>query len=306
MEFVLILIIVIGAGLLLLQSNNKKKQAQAKQQEEVDRVRSAAAEDVTKLGEEVVALDNVTAGADLDEATRQDYQHALDSYEESKRALDAMRRTEDVKQVTEALEDGRYAIASVKARMAGAPLPTRRPPCFFNPQHGPSTDDVEWAPAGGIRRPVPACAADAERVRAGADPITRKVVGEDGTRRPYWEAGPAYAPYAGGYFGAYAMSGLLPGVLLGSMLMGGGFGAWEGTEDAGSDAGGDGAGGDGGDSGDSGDGGDAGGDMAGGDMAGGDMGAGDSGGFFDGGGFFGGGGGDGGGGFDGGGFGGDF
>lgn len=279
MELLLIIVVVLGIA-LFVQSNNKKKQEQLEHAKAVDRVRSAAAEDVTKLGEEVAALDNVTAGVQLNEATRQDYQHALDSYETAKRALDAMQQPDDVKGVTEALEDGRYAVSCVKARMAGEPLPVRRPPCFFNPQHGPSTDDVEWAPAGGIRRPVPACAADAERVHAGADPIMRKVVAEDGTRRPYWEAGPAYAQYGGGYFGAYAMSGLLPGVLLGSMMMGGFGTSWEGTSDAGGDAGGD-YGDGGGDAGGDYGGGDAGGDYGGGDFGGGggDFGGGDFGGF---------------------------
>ena len=50
---------------------------------------------------------------------------------------------------------------------------------------------------------------------------------------PYWQAGPAFAPWAGGFFGA----GLLPGLFVGSMLGGtfGGFGypdaAYGGVED---------------------------------------------------------------------------
>ena len=44
------------------------------------------------------------------------------------------------------------------------PLPAKRPPCFFNPAHGPSSQNVEWAPPGGVARDVPACPADAERV----------------------------------------------------------------------------------------------------------------------------------------------
>ena len=290
--FILLLVLLAAGGYLLVQSSSRKRQEQIERQRSVDLVRSAAEEDVTKLGEEVVSLDNVTAGRDLDVATRQDYQQALDSYEEAKSALTQVARPEDVKRVTEALEEGRYRIASVHARMAGTPLPTRRPPCFFNPQHGPSTDDVEWAPAGGIKRPVPACAADAERVRAGAEPITRRVMTEDGTRRPYWEAGPAYGPWAGGYFGAYAMSGLLPAVLIGSML-GGGFGNWDGSYSEGyadgqGDAGGDAGGDTGSDAGADGGGDYGGGDYGGGDYGGGDFGGGDFGGGDFGGGDFGG------------------
>ena len=64
---------------------------------------------------------------------------------------------------------------------------------------------------------MPACALDAERVRVGADPDVRTVM--TGSRRvPYWQGGPAYAPYAAGYFAAGAgMSLLFGGLLIGSM-----------------------------------------------------------------------------------------
>ena len=65
-------------------------------------------------------------------------------------------------------------------------------------------------------RPVPACEADALRVEEGEEPESRSVV-VDGERRPYWDAGPAYAPMAGGYFG----DGLLPGLVIGTALSGG-------------------------------------------------------------------------------------
>jgi hypothetical protein len=210
-------------------------------------------------------LDAATAGRALDEATTQDYRRALDAYDSAKAALDRMQRPEDARAVTETLEDGRYAVSCVRARFAGEPIPVRRPPCFFNPQHGPSTEDVDWAPPGGLPRQVPVCAADAERVKLGAEPDTRKVlVGNQ--RRPYWEAGPAYQPWAQGYFGGYAMSGLLPGVLMGAIL-GSSFGGW-GDHDYG-DGGDQGDGGDAGNGTDgAGDGGDGGGDYGGGDYGG--------------------------------------
>jgi hypothetical protein len=158
----------------------------------------------------------------------------------------------------------------VRARVAGEPLPTRRPPCFFDPRHGLSTADVDYAPAGGAPRSVPACALDAERVRVGADPDVRTVMA--GSRRvPYWQGGPAYAPYAAGYFAAGAgMSLLFGGLLIGGMGMGG----FDGGGDGG---GGDSGGGDGG--GDDGAAGDAGGGFDGGGFGGGDFGGGDFGGF---------------------------
>jgi hypothetical protein len=144
--------------------------------------------------------------------------------------------------------------------------------------------DVPWAPSGGVERDVPACALDAERVNAGADPDARQVM--VGPRRvPYWQAGPAFAPWTAGYFGAF---NILPALLVGTLVGGVMFAGEPGYEDVGSD------GGDGGS--DGGEGGDGGGADGGGDGGGFDGGGGwDGGGGFDGGGFDGGG-------FDGGGF----
>ncbi len=124
----------------------------------------------------------------------------------------AAERPEDVKAVTQALEDGRFSLAVLAARREGRALPERRPPCFFDPRHGPSVADATWTPAGGAAR-VPVCAADRARLADGRDPAIREVETEYG-RRPYWDAGPAYGPWAGGYFGG----GILPGLLVGTLL----------------------------------------------------------------------------------------
>ena len=160
--------------------------------------------------------------AELEPGANSDYQRALDAYESAKTAADNIHEAEHVKHVTEILEDGRYAMACVRARVDGLALPQRRPPCFFNPQHGPSVRDVDWAPDGGSARQVPACALDAERVRAGADPDARMVmVGSQ--RVPYWQGGRAYQPYASGYFGAFTpMDWMFAGLLFGGF---GGFDA---------------------------------------------------------------------------------
>ncbi len=248
--------------------------------EELAGVKRAADEDVTEFGEELQRLDVELAGRELDEGTRADYQRALDAYEDAKESVAAVTTPDEIQHVTEILGDGRYSVACVRAQVAGEPLPARRAPCFFNPQHGPSVQDVEWSPDGGTTRQVPACAADAERVAAGAEPASRQVM--VGSRRvPYWQAGPAYAGFGAGYFGAF---GLMEGLFIGTML-GSSFGMFDGGGDSG---------GDGGDSG-SGDGGDSGSGDGGGDTSYDAGGAYSDGGGFDGGGFDGGG-------FDGGGF----
>jgi hypothetical protein len=266
---VLVLVIAAVAAVVLVTSRRSKQRELERQEHELAPVKKLAAEDVTALGEDLQRLDLEMSGHELDEGARADYQRALDAYESAKTAGDALSRPEDVRHVTEIIEDGRYAIACVRSRVEGEPLPTRRAPCFFDPRHGPSVTDVPYVPPDGVERDVPACALDAERVRAGADPDVRKVM-VGAQRVPYYQGGRAYEPYAMGYFGAF---GPMTWMFMGGMMFGG-FG-----DGFGGDGGGD--GGDGGDSG--GDGGDSGGDGGGYD-AGGDAGGFDGGGF-DGGGF---------------------
>jgi hypothetical protein len=224
-EFVVLLlvVIVIGGGVALYRRHSaqqREAEERAELEAQLATSKRAADEDVTKFGEELQRLDSEVAGHALDERMQQDYQRALDAYDDSKMSLAQVNKPEEIRHVTEILEDGRYAIACVKARIAGKPLPAKRPPCFFNPAHGPSSQDVEWAPPGGGARAVPACPADAERVLAGADPYIRTVrVGAQ--RVPYWEGGPAYAPWAQGYYSRWNGSDLLAGALIGSFLFGG-------------------------------------------------------------------------------------
>jgi hypothetical protein len=223
-SFVLLLVVVVLGGSALLYNRKQVKRREAARLAELESQlatsKHAADEDVTKFGEELQRLDIDVAGHPLDEPMQQDYQRALDAYEDAKVSLGAVRRPEEIRHVTEILEDGRYAIACVKARVAKQPLPQKRPPCFFNPAHGPSTQNVQWSPPGGSVRDVPACAADAERVLAGADPYIRTV--QMGARRvPYWEGGPAYAPWAQGYYNSWRGSDLLTGMMVGELLFGG-------------------------------------------------------------------------------------
>ena len=224
----LVVLLMLGLAIVAVASyrrqQHRKRELLAREAADLAAVKRTADEDVTRYGEEVTRLDTAVIGHDLDDGTRQDYQRALDCYEQAKDAVQAVRSPDEVRHVTQVLEDGRYAVACVRARIAGEPLPQRRPPCFFNPAHGPSTTDISWAPPGGHKRDIPVCAADAERVAAGADPDIRTVM-QGPQRVPYWQGGPAYSPWAQGYFGSYAASGLLPGFLIGSMLSPGfGFG----------------------------------------------------------------------------------
>jgi hypothetical protein len=219
--FVVLVLLVVAAFVVVRRRS--REAAAARTEAELAPVRKLAFEDVTALGVELQDLDVELAGQQLDTGANADYQRALDSYEAAKTAADAITRPEQVQDVTKILEDGRYAMACVRARVAGEPLPQRRPPCFFDPRHGLSVEDVPYAPVGGIERMVPACALDAERVKAGAEPDIRQVM--VGTQRvPYWQGGPAYRPYAAGYFGAF---GPLDWIFMGFMFegLGDGLGA---------------------------------------------------------------------------------
>jgi hypothetical protein len=213
----LILLLAAGAGVVAVVKRHQR-QALERKEAELAPVRRLAFEDVTALGEELQRLDTDLAGHELDPGANADYQRALDAYESAKTAADTIAEPEQVRHVTEILEDGRYAMACVRARVDGEPLPARRPPCFFDPRHGLSVEDVPYAPPGGTQRDVPACALDAERVKAGAEPDIRQVM--VGSRRvPYWQGGRAYQPYAAGYFGGF---GPMDMMFMG-MMFGGGF-----------------------------------------------------------------------------------
>lgn len=226
MVYVILALVVaalIGAGVC----SARHAQCQRRQAEDtelktqLDASGRAADDDVLQMGEDLQRLEADAGDARLHEMVRQDYASALAAYDDAKTAFTAVQEPEQFRDVTEILEEGRYALTCVKAHLASRPRPAKRPPCFFNPAHGPSAADVSWAPTGGCSRDVPACPADAERVAAGADPYIRTVQ-RDAQRVPYWEGGQAYAPWVQGYYRSWRGSELLSEALIGSFLFGGG------------------------------------------------------------------------------------
>ncbi|WP_455359238.1 hypothetical protein [Streptomyces sp. SYSU K21746] len=226
-----------GAGAYTLVRRNRAKKAE-QERAALEKLRVVVDEDITAFGEELDRLDFHPGEPGADDTMRGDYEHSLDSYEKAKSLMASAQRPDDVRGVTEALEDGRFSLAVLAARRENAPLPERRAPCFFDPRHGPSAEDATWAPDGGTARTVPVCAADAVRLREGHDPMTRTVETADG-RRPYWEAGPVYGPWAGGYFGGGILPGLLVGTMLGSMMASPAYAADHGGYEGGDYSGGD-------------------------------------------------------------------
>ncbi|MFJ3952674.1 hypothetical protein ACIPXV_21975 [Streptomyces libani] len=212
-----VLVAVGGGGAYAIARRNRRRRIE-EERAALEDLRVVVDEDITAFGEELDRLDFHPGEPGADDAMRADYSHALDSYESAKSAMAAAQHPGEVQGVTQALEDGRFSLATLAARRESEPLPERRLPCFFDPRHGPSVVDVRWAPEGGAERTVPVCAADKSRMDDGREPLARTVRTASGDR-PYWDAGPAYGPWAGGYFGGGLLPGLLVGTLLGNMMM---------------------------------------------------------------------------------------
>ena len=228
-----------GGGLLFMRAKRRRRR---QEQEELEEVKRFARDDLVALGDDIRALDLDVEMPDADKQAKEDYNRAVTLYTQAEQDFDNARRPEDLEPVSSALEEARWAMSSAKARLAGEEPPERRAPCFFDPRHGPSVRDVEWAPPDGIPRTVPACAADAVRVEEGSDPNYREVM-VGGQMTPYWNAPAYYGPWSGGFFGGFG--GFLPGMFLGSMLGGGmGFGGDTYIENNYGDGGGDFGGGD--------------------------------------------------------------
>ncbi|GGU70088.1 hypothetical protein GCM10010211_39660 [Streptomyces albospinus] len=210
-------LVVGGAGGGYALYRRSKKRREERERAELAQLRVVVDEDITAFGEALEHLDFNPSEPGATDDMRADYTTALDAYDLAKTKMDEARVPADVRAVTDALERGRFALATLAARRTGAPLPEHRKPCFFDPRHGPSTVDVQWAPPGGAPRPVPACAADATRLADGQEPMSRTVQTADG-QQPYWNAGPAYSPWAGGYYGSGVLPALVAGTLLGSLI----------------------------------------------------------------------------------------
>jgi hypothetical protein len=236
-------LLVVGGGGVALLARRASRNAKTRAAANLAEVKPAFEEDVTRLGEDVDALDLDIDGATTTDEMRQSYAGALNAYDAAKAALDAAPNTLGLHAVSSALEEGRYDLACVRALQAGQPLPERRAPCFFNPQHGPSVADTTWTPPGGAARDVPVCAECADRVARGVG-VDAKTVSVGGQATPYWNAGPQYAGYAGGYYSGFGS--MLPGLLIGTLLgssFGGGFGGFGGGMGYGGGFGGGGFGG---------------------------------------------------------------
>ena len=190
----------------------RRREQRLAEREEFRQLRRVVAEDVTVFGEQLVGLHEETLTTELDDAMREDYQRALDRYEDGKASLKAAQDATAVTAIEQVLNDGRFHLACVLARRDGEPLPERREPCFFNPQHGPGVTDVSWAPRDGVARLIPVCGADARRLEQGIDPDVRLI--RVGDRYVRWYEADAARGLLVATFGSEAVRGVPKYVML--------------------------------------------------------------------------------------------
>jgi hypothetical protein len=226
----MIMMIVAGMVFLALRGSRALNRGQQPQQLNAgpvrygetpigDAARTSLDTDITRFGDELRDLDLDVVGIELSEEAQTNYSEALDAYENAKQAMNQARYESDAIAIAHILEEGRYAMACVKSHAQGKPMPERRPPCFFDPAHGPSAKNVTWAPPGGAPREVPACALDAARVTSGSDPHIRMV--QQGYQAvPYWQD-QGHAAYARGYYEPYGLDPVVQGLAKGALMFGG-------------------------------------------------------------------------------------
>ena len=159
--------------------------------------------DVSKplLDEEIIALSQQVSALPTVSDPQQSKlsKDVLDTVEKARHRLDEAKGDKDIEAVTTLLGSARYGLVCLDAVRGGKPIPEPTAPCFFDPRHGPSTDQIEWKPEEGAARAVDVCAACKQRDEAGEEPQIRMVKGWQ-LSTPYWEHAEDLAAYVDGYW----------------------------------------------------------------------------------------------------------
>ena len=204
----IVVAVLAGRGFFLIA-----RPARRRRQQDLNDAKSAAQDDLIALSTKITDL-NTNVSVTNNEDAAKEHAKALSAYERGTKALDAAKRVSDMGAVSRAIAAGHYHLACAEALTAGKPKPKRRPACFFDPRHGMSAGDVEWAPAyGGPSRPVPACVDCARKVDNGDEPEMRRV---EVYGAPVDYVNARFAPaYWGGFgFGPQLFTGFLLGEML--------------------------------------------------------------------------------------------
>lgn len=116
-----------GAGAFAIARRNRLRREE-EQRQSLERLRVVVDEDITAFGEELDRLDFHPGEPGADDAMRADYEHGLDAYEQAKTFMGNARKPEDVRAVTQSLEDGRFSLARLAARREDGRCPTAAHP----------------------------------------------------------------------------------------------------------------------------------------------------------------------------------
>ncbi|PZF81855.1 hypothetical protein [Jiangella anatolica] len=177
-----------------------RRRRRADEQRHLDVVRPMLTEEVIELSDRVSDLPTTS---DIGQAGLT--KEILDTVEKARHRLDKAATDGDVQAVTSLLGTARYKIACLEALQQGRPVPEPTPPCFFDPRHGPSTQERPWTPSYGVRRNTPVCDQCAVRLDAGEAPQARQA-----GRDSYWEGGEDLVAYIEGYWSGSAGSWRFP------------------------------------------------------------------------------------------------
>ncbi len=191
MLFLILVIAVVAVALVAYAVLRGRQSGDAALTGQVTRF---ATHDVNALTEQIRRVGDRPEAAD-------DMAYARQCEARANAALDSARKPSDLQAVSASVAEGFYAVQCAQAKIDGQELPSKRPACYFDPAHGLSTTDVNWAPSGEDPATVPACARCAAAVAHNADPTPRMVT-IGGMSMPHWRAPEYYDAWAEGFFGS--------------------------------------------------------------------------------------------------------
>lgn len=198
-------VVVLGLAALiavLVGVGRQESRTRAQQREDLDaasRSRALAESDVALLRTDLSLLTTQVTDLAEDDTIVARLQGLSEEVDALSLRLTHAGEPADVTAVTKGLADTREALGVISAELAGESGIVNKPPCFFNPNHGPSSTVVAWTDEAGKNVRVPSCDADANRLRSGAAPYAR-TVSVEGERLPWWDAGSSVRPWARGWY----------------------------------------------------------------------------------------------------------
>jgi hypothetical protein len=128
---ILIGLLVVGGALF---AGAYAVRARRRRRAELAEVKAAAHDDLIALAGDVQKFEQPV---EANPKAKQAYDDALNDYAQASGAYDRARQSTQLQAVTSSLEEGRWHMACAEALLAGKAPPEHRPPCFFDPRHGP-------------------------------------------------------------------------------------------------------------------------------------------------------------------------